>query len=511
MEAFAPVPKYFLKFLSVILLAFLVSCDSGGGGGDGNKSASKDSVTGDITLQSGGTVTLPQVGTATFAPGALEAATTASLSKVSNAVTVDAFADSAIMFDSKVKTSYELEIQLGPDQPQKDVTVQLIVPDDLRTVATASDELRLMYLNNWQDDEEVLNTVELIDTRDTVSDASITGVLPREAFSLNPQGQYVAYVFLALMPTAPSNITTLKSSLQTLLMAMNPVGFAWATDGDNECNGALLRPVDDRFPITSPFGPRNVKGNPKASKNHSGIDYGVPEGTEVRAAADGFVDEIRIKTADGTYGYHIVLSHPGVGKTLYAHLSADSAKLPKAVKAGDPIKAGDVIGVSGKTGTIKAHLHFEYAPLVKGVGDIFVKGNKRDPNLCMQAPGQNPDVPLALIAGLYEGGYESDNVRGELEFTVNANGVVTVTTPEMGTGTVNSTGSTINFSAENPFRSTVGGFTATFGGSIRIQAGSVSAEGIWTGIARGPNGTDGTASESVSANGTWRAVRVGGG
>lgn len=165
--------------------------------------------------------------------------------------------------------------------------------------------------------------------------------------------------------------------MKSIIAYLNPIRTAWATPGDNKCNDASLSlPVDSTFPVTSPFGPRNVKGNPLASKNHPGIDYGVPEGTDVKAAADGTVEGIRIRTADGTYGYHIIISHTGIGKTLYAHLTSGSAKY----KAGEKVNAGDVIATSGKTGTKKAHLHFEFAPQ----GDIFIKDNKVDPAPCLQ-------------------------------------------------------------------------------------------------------------------------------
>ena len=89
----------------------------------------------------------------------------------------------------------------------------------------------------------------------------------------------------------------------------------------------------------------------KSSDMHNGNDYGVPEGTEVRACADGKVvmAENRIST-----GWSIVIEHlPGL-YSLYYHLSAMD------VKEGDMVKQGDLIGKSGSTGLATGpHLHWE--------------------------------------------------------------------------------------------------------------------------------------------------------
>ena len=89
----------------------------------------------------------------------------------------------------------------------------------------------------------------------------------------------------------------------------------------------------------------------KSSDMHNGNDYGVPEGTEVHACADGKVvmAENRIST-----GWSIVIEHlPGL-YSLYYHLSVMD------VKEGDTVKQGDLIGKSGSTGLATGpHLHWE--------------------------------------------------------------------------------------------------------------------------------------------------------
>ena len=84
---------------------------------------------------------------------------------------------------------------------------------------------------------------------------------------------------------------------------------------------------------------------------HYGNDYGVPEGTEVKACAEGRVvmAENRIST-----GWSIVIEHlPGL-YSLYYHLSE------MKVKEGDMVKQGELIGKSGSTGLATGpHLHWE--------------------------------------------------------------------------------------------------------------------------------------------------------
>lgn len=84
---------------------------------------------------------------------------------------------------------------------------------------------------------------------------------------------------------------------------------------------------------------------------HWGIDIVAAWGNQIVAPADGFVLKIR---NDKYYGNSITLSH-GLGvTTLYGHLS----KI--AVREGQKVKRGDVIGNVGATGkALGPHLHYE--------------------------------------------------------------------------------------------------------------------------------------------------------
>ncbi len=87
---------------------------------------------------------------------------------------------------------------------------------------------------------------------------------------------------------------------------------------------------------------------------HNGVDFGVPVGTGVKAAAGGVVIASKIGGWNGGYGGLVIISHPNGTQTLYAHLSAS------LVSPGQKVDRGQYIGLSGNTGkSTGPHLHFE--------------------------------------------------------------------------------------------------------------------------------------------------------
>ncbi|KMS82457.1 MULTISPECIES: transglycosylase family protein [Streptomyces] len=105
-------------------------------------------------------------------------------------------------------------------------------------------------------------------------------------------------------------------------------------------------------PVTASVGTGyHVAGSHWSKGYHTGVDFLVPTGTSVRAAAAG-----RVVSAGwgGSYGYQVVIRHADGRYTQYAHLSAI------AVRNGQGVTAGQRIGRSGATGNVTGpHLHFE--------------------------------------------------------------------------------------------------------------------------------------------------------
>ncbi len=108
--------------------------------------------------------------------------------------------------------------------------------------------------------------------------------------------------------------------------------------------------------ITSGFGSR---GSPFTSRRefHKGIDIKAKTGTPIQAPAKGVVTTAGWQ---GAYGNMVVVNHGNGITTRYAHMQ----KL--ALKQGDKVNRGDLIGYVGSTGrSTGSHLHYEV--LVNGV------------------------------------------------------------------------------------------------------------------------------------------------
>ena len=117
----------------------------------------------------------------------------------------------------------------------------------------------------------------------------------------------------------------------------------------------LYIPVLGSYRISQTFAEhvqrRINNGWPPGSYN-GGIDYACATGTTIIAAADGVVASTQQQTTG--YGWHIRINHGNGFLSIYGHLSRID------VAAGQTVKAGDQIGLSGNTGNSTGpHLHFE--------------------------------------------------------------------------------------------------------------------------------------------------------
>jgi murein DD-endopeptidase MepM/ murein hydrolase activator NlpD len=84
---------------------------------------------------------------------------------------------------------------------------------------------------------------------------------------------------------------------------------------------------------------------------HSGIDISTPIGTRIFAPADGVILSAAVQ---GAYGNSIMVDHGYGVVTRYGHLDA------YAVRAGQRVRRGDLIGFVGSTGrSTGPHLHYE--------------------------------------------------------------------------------------------------------------------------------------------------------
>ncbi|UOE42973.1 M23 family metallopeptidase [Agromyces larvae] len=110
-------------------------------------------------------------------------------------------------------------------------------------------------------------------------------------------------------------------------------------------------PVSGR--VTDGFGPRPNKPLPGTKDFHSGTDIAASCGTPVFAATSGIVT---VAGPNGGLGNWVLVNHGAGVETGYGHLAPGGI----LVAPGDPVQAGQVIGIVGDTGlSTGCHLHFE--------------------------------------------------------------------------------------------------------------------------------------------------------
>lgn len=120
--------------------------------------------------------------------------------------------------------------------------------------------------------------------------------------------------------------------------------------------GFLVSPLQVPGELLAPF------SQARTGYSHAGIDIRAVEGTPVFAISDGVVTKAApdSKGVENGGGHMIFVDFGNGTEGRYMHLSG------YGVKAGDKVKAGQVIGFTGNTGDSSTpHLHFEY--LINGV------------------------------------------------------------------------------------------------------------------------------------------------
>ncbi len=201
------------------------------------------------------------------------------------------------------------------------------------------------------------------------SSAARVPALERQVRDLTDENEKVLALAQGL-EAAEASYQQLRSMLgaNVLDVAATPVGspavaypiFAAPPPQTRRPVSALRVPM--RWPLDEPgIVTRGAVRGDNGAEEHSGLDVAVPIGTPIRAAGDGVVS---LATDHPEYGLYVRLQHLDGFETMYGHASR------LLVAAGDSVKAGQVIALSGTTGRSTApHLHYE----------VFRGGRSLDP------------------------------------------------------------------------------------------------------------------------------------
>jgi len=127
-------------------------------------------------------------------------------------------------------------------------------------------------------------------------------------------------------------------------------------------------PVDvKKYPVNCAYG---VKGPRWAGGIHKGVDQACPVGTTVKSPVDGVVVGVGVVWGQAFGRKQVTIEFVSGNKTyvvILAHMSAES------VEVGQKLKAGAIIGKSGKDGNVTGpHVHMEVQKQRRWLKDGYV-------------------------------------------------------------------------------------------------------------------------------------------
>jgi len=123
----------------------------------------------------------------------------------------------------------------------------------------------------------------------------------------------------------------------------------WKREMDHQ---PMISPVSVTYRLGDGYRFREIHPVLGTPRMHYGQDFSVPYGTDVYATGDGMIIESGWNS--GGFGNYIVIDHGYGLRSTYGHLSEIN------VSKGMNVKRGDLIGLSGSTGTSSGpHLHYQ--------------------------------------------------------------------------------------------------------------------------------------------------------
>ncbi len=167
----------------------------------------------------------------------------------------------------------------------------------------------------------------------------------------------VTPTFTNIVTTSYNKVSTLSAQLDKMNELMDETGLSFTSVAEDvTITLATVNNIPKGYPIESDI--ISTEFNPNADpsisdgRKHNGIDISTrSQIIPVYATAGGTVITA---TYHNEFGYYVVIDHGNGFTTLYAHNST------LTVNAGDQVKRGDIIAMTGSTGmSTGIHCHYE--------------------------------------------------------------------------------------------------------------------------------------------------------
>ena len=167
----------------------------------------------------------------------------------------------------------------------------------------------------------------------------------------------------------------------------------YTPEGESLKKGFLRSPLEFSR-VTSSF--TNSRKHPIYGfhRAHTGVDFGAPTGTRVKATGDA---KVVFAGRKGGYGNLLILRHNNGYETYYAHLSAFASN----VRSGRSVNQGQVVAYVGTTGASTGpHLHYE----------VRIAGRPQNP-MAIKLPGSPPLAAAQRVRFLQQTASWSDKLQ----------------------------------------------------------------------------------------------------
>ncbi len=194
-----------------------------------------------------------------------------------------------------------------------------------------------LFVRSLRTDDEAANTPDAVQ-------AAVLPTLPQSSDAARPSTG---------TGKKPGKSTAPQDDAQTDLLTPTEQPVS-AQDTPARPGEVLYRPVDGTVVTGYSMDKLAYNATTKDWRTHAGMDLAAPEGSEVRAVAEGTVLSVFM---DDLLGQTVTVEHAAGFVTHYANLAEEVS-----VAAGDHVAAGQTIGTVGKTalGEVGSapHLHF---------------------------------------------------------------------------------------------------------------------------------------------------------